>query len=57
MEILVADGAGLILGNCVLQWLAEGDEPVENLDKLTYAGILYAKVSQGKLFREVEVFA
>jgi dTDP-glucose 4,6-dehydratase len=36
--ILVTGGAGFIGSNFVLDWLAEGDEPVTNLDKLTYAG-------------------
>lgn len=38
--ILVTGGAGFIGGNFVLAWLAEGDEPAVNLDKLTYAGNL-----------------
>ncbi|HJV74812.1 MAG TPA: dTDP-glucose 4,6-dehydratase [Noviherbaspirillum sp.] len=36
--ILVTGGAGFIGGNFVLDWLAGCDEPVVNLDKLTYAG-------------------
>jgi dTDP-glucose 4,6-dehydratase len=36
--ILVTGGAGFIGANFVLEWLAESDEPVVNLDKLTYAG-------------------
>ena len=36
--ILVTGGAGFIGSNFVLDWLASGDEPVVNLDKLTYAG-------------------
>ncbi len=40
MAILVTGGAGFIGGNFVLDWLAETDEPVINLDKLTYAGNL-----------------
>ena len=40
MTILVTGGAGFIGSNFVLGWLAEGDEPVVNLDKLTYAGNL-----------------
>ncbi len=36
--ILVTGGAGFI-GSCfVLDWLAQGGEPLVNLDKLTYAG-------------------
>ncbi len=36
--ILVTGGAGFIGSNFVLDWLASTDEPVINLDKLTYAG-------------------
>ena len=36
--ILVTGGAGFIGSNFVLSWLASQDEPVLNLDKLTYAG-------------------
>ena len=36
--ILVTGGAGFIGANFVLDWLAHHDEPVLNLDKLTYAG-------------------
>ncbi|OOG44798.1 dTDP-glucose 4,6-dehydratase [Polaromonas sp. A23] len=36
--ILVTGGAGFIGANFVLDWLARNDEPVINLDKLTYAG-------------------
>src|SRR6218665_1114706 len=38
--ILVTGGAGFIGANFVLDWLALHDEPVINLDKLTYAGNL-----------------
>ncbi|WP_095064123.1 dTDP-glucose 4,6-dehydratase [Pseudomonas sp. Irchel s3f19] len=40
MTILVTGGAGFIGANFVLDWLANGNEPVVNLDKLTYAGNL-----------------
>ena len=40
MTILVTGGAGFIGSNFVLNWLAQHDEPVINLDKLTYAGNL-----------------
>lgn len=40
MTILVTGGAGFIGANFVLDWLAQTDEPVINLDKLTYAGNL-----------------
>lgn len=36
--ILVTGGAGFIGSNFVLDWLARHDEPVLNLDALTYAG-------------------
>ncbi len=36
--ILITGGAGFIGANFVLDWLAQSDEPVVNLDKLTYAG-------------------
>lgn len=36
--ILVTGGGGFIGANFVLDWLAVNDEPVVNLDKLTYAG-------------------
>ena len=39
--ILVTGGAGFIGANFVLDWLAHSDEPVLNLDKLTYAGNLH----------------
>jgi dTDP-glucose 4,6-dehydratase len=38
--ILVTGGAGFIGSNFVLEWLARQDEPIINLDKLTYAGNL-----------------
>ena len=36
--ILITGGAGFIGANFVLDWLAQSDEPVLNLDVLTYAG-------------------
>jgi dTDP-glucose 4,6-dehydratase len=38
--ILVTGGAGFIGSNLVLDWLAVGDEPIVNVDLLTYAGNL-----------------
>ncbi len=38
--ILVTGGAGFIGSNFVLDWLANADEPLLNLDALTYAGNL-----------------
>ena len=38
--ILVTGGAGFIGANFVIDWLKQSDEPVVNLDQLTYAGNL-----------------
>ena len=38
--ILVTGGAGFIGANFILDWLAQSDEKIINLDKLTYAGNL-----------------
>jgi len=38
--ILITGGAGFIGANFILDWLAQSDEPVVNVDKLTYAGNL-----------------
>jgi len=38
--ILITGGAGFIGSNFVLQWCSQTDEPVINLDALTYAGNL-----------------
>ncbi len=38
--ILITGGAGFIGANFILNWLDTTDEPVVNLDKLTYAGNL-----------------
>jgi len=38
MTLLVTGGAGFIGANFVVDWLAACDEPIVNLDKLTYAG-------------------
>ncbi len=43
--ILVTGGAGFIGANFVLDWLAGSEEPVVNLDKLTYAGNLESLAS------------
>ena len=43
--LLVTGGAGFIGANFVLDWLAGSNEPVINLDKLTYAGNLENLVS------------
>lgn len=41
MAILVTGGAGFIGSNFVLDWCAQHDELVINLDKLTYAGNMH----------------
>ncbi|SFE63413.1 dTDP-glucose 4,6-dehydratase [Paracidovorax wautersii] len=43
--ILVTGGAGFIGANFILDWLAGSQEPVVNLDKLTYAGNLQTLAS------------
>lgn len=43
--LLVTGGAGFIGSNFIIDWLAQHDEPVLNVDKLTYAGNLYNLVS------------
>ncbi len=40
MAILVTGGAGFIGSNFILEWMKHSDEPVINLDALTYAGNL-----------------
>ena len=40
MTILVTGGAGFIGSNFVLDWVKSSDEPIVNLDALTYAGNL-----------------
>ena len=38
MTILVTGGAGFIGSNFILEWFSSNDEPLVNVDKLTYAG-------------------
>jgi dTDP-glucose 4,6-dehydratase len=40
MTVLITGGAGFIGANFVLDWVAQTDEKIVNLDKLTYAGNL-----------------
>ena len=39
-KVLVTGGAGFIGSNFVLDWFKTSDEPIVNLDALTYAGNL-----------------
>ena len=43
--ILVTGGAGFIGANFILDWIAQSDEAIVNLDKLTYAGNLASLAS------------
>ncbi len=45
MTLLVTGGAGFIGSNFILDWFNNHDEPVVNLDKLTYAGNLMNLIS------------
>ncbi|MDO9470984.1 MAG: dTDP-glucose 4,6-dehydratase [Nitrosomonas sp.] len=51
--ILVTGGAGFIGSNFVLDWLAQSDEKIINLDKLTYAGNLQNLSSLSKDTRHI----
>jgi dTDP-glucose 4,6-dehydratase len=53
--ILVTGGAGFIGANFVLDWVATTDEPVLNLDALTYAGNLESLASLAGNSRHVFV--
>lgn len=55
MTILVTGGAGFIGANFVLDWCAQTDEVVINLDKLTYAGNLETLASLASDSRHVFV--
>ena len=55
MTILITGGAGFIGSNFVLDWLAQSDETVINLDKLTYAGNLHNLASLADDLRHVFV--
>jgi len=45
MTVLITGGAGFIGANFVLDWVAQTDEKIVNLDKLTYAGNLESLAS------------
>lgn len=45
MAVLVTGGAGFIGSNFVIDWLGQHEEPVINVDKLTYAGNLNNLIS------------
>jgi dTDP-glucose 4,6-dehydratase len=53
--ILVTGGAGFIGANFVLDWLAQSDEAIINLDVLTYAGNLQSLASLGADKRHIFV--
>ena len=53
--ILVTGGAGFIGANFVLDWLAQSDEAIINLDALTYAGNLQSLASLGADTRHIFV--
>ncbi|WP_031362704.1 dTDP-glucose 4,6-dehydratase [Caballeronia sordidicola] len=57
--ILVTGGAGFIGANFILDWLRTSDEPVLNVDKLTYAGNLQTLQSlrdnPGHVFAQVDI--
>lgn len=57
--ILVTGGAGFIGANFVLDWLAQSEEAVVNLDKLTYAGNLETlaslKANPGHIFVQGDI--
>ena len=48
MTILVTGGAGFIGANFITRWLSRSEEPVVNVDKLTYAGNATILASMGQ---------
>jgi dTDP-glucose 4,6-dehydratase len=55
MTVLITGGAGFIGANFVLDWIANTDEKIVNLDKLTYAGNLESLASLNNNPRHVFV--
>jgi dTDP-glucose 4,6-dehydratase len=55
MTVLITGGAGFIGANFVLDWIANTDEKIVNLDKLTYAGNLESLASLNQNPRHVFV--
>lgn len=55
MTIFVTAAAGFIGANFVLDWLAQSNESVVNLDKLSYAGNLETLASQNGDARHISV--
>jgi dTDP-glucose 4,6-dehydratase len=57
--IFVTGGAGFIGSNFILNWLSKNDEPVVNIDKLTYAGNLEnlesVKSNKNYIFKAVDI--
>lgn len=53
--ILVTGGAGFIGSNFVLDWLAQYEEPILNIDKLTYAGNMNNLISLSNDARHIFV--
>jgi dTDP-glucose 4,6-dehydratase len=55
MTIFITGATGFIGANLVLDWLAQSNESVVNLDKLSYAGNLETLVSQNGDARHISV--
>lgn len=55
MSIFITGAAGFIGAKFVLDWLAQSDEPVFNLDKLTYADNLETLASLQANARHISV--
>ncbi len=59
MTILVTGGAGFIGANFILDWFAKSEEPIVNVDALTYAGNLFSLTEIGNdsryFFEKVDI--